>query len=125
MKNVLRIEEMAMAAIAIFMMTKLNMQLGWWVYLLLFFAPDISMLGYLVNNEIGAFCYNLFHHKAVAIAIIIVGIVTGNQYILLAGLMLFAHSSFDRMLGYGLKYVTGFHDTHLGVMGNKAATPLK
>ena len=38
MKNVLRIEELAMTAIAIYMMTKLNLQLGWWVYLLLFLS---------------------------------------------------------------------------------------
>lgn len=125
MKNVLRIEELAMTAIAIYMITKLNLQLGWWVYLLLFFAPDISMLGYLINNEIGAFTYNLFHHKAIAIAVIALGIITGNQYILLAGLMLFAHASFDRMMGYGLKHITGFNDTHLGLIGKKAASPLK
>jgi hypothetical protein len=28
-----------------------------------------------------------------------------------------AHVGFDRMLGYGLKYGTGFGDTHLGRKG--------
>lgn len=120
MKNILRMEELAMTAIAIFMMTKLNISLSWWLYILIFFAPDISMLGYLVNNEIGATCYNLFHNKVIAICIIIIGITTGNHYIILTGLMLFAHASFDRIMGYGLKYMTGFHDTHLGIIGKKA-----
>jgi hypothetical protein len=28
-----------------------------------------------------------------------------------------AHIGFDRMLGYGLKYQSGFGDTHLGRIG--------
>ena len=31
-----------------------------------------------------------------------------------AALVWFAHIGADRMLGYGLKYPTGFGDTHLG-----------
>ena len=30
-----------------------------------------------------------------------------------------AHIGFDRMLGYGLKYPTGFGDTHLGAIGRR------
>jgi hypothetical protein len=30
-----------------------------------------------------------------------------------------AHVGFDRMLGYGLKYGTGFGDTHLGRVGRR------
>jgi hypothetical protein len=33
-----------------------------------------------------------------------------------------AHVGFDRALGYGLKYATGFADTHLGRIGRKPAT---
>lgn len=121
MKNVLRIEELAMTAIGIFMITMLDIQLGWWIYLLLFFAPDISMLGYIINNKVGAFTYNLFHHKAVAILIIGLGYAAHNQYLLLTGLLLFSHASFDRIMGYGLKYITGFNDTHLGSIGRKKA----
>ena len=32
-----------------------------------------------------------------------------------------AHIGFDRMLGYGLKYTSGFNDTHLGRIGRQAA----
>ncbi|WP_218779856.1 DUF4260 family protein [Hymenobacter crusticola] len=35
--------------------------------------------------------------------------------------MLSFHSALDRLLGYGLKYTTGFHDTHLGRVGDHAA----
>lgn len=119
MKNVLRLEELAMTAIAIFMMSKLNINLSWWIYPVLFFLQDIGMLGYLVNNEVGAVTYNLFHNKTIAIGIIVLGIITCNHYLMLAGLMLFGHASFDRIMGYGLKYTSGFHDTHLGFIGKK------
>jgi hypothetical protein len=33
------------------------------------------------------------------------------------GLIWIAHIGFDRALGYGLKYPTGFGDTHLGRSG--------
>jgi hypothetical protein len=35
------------------------------------------------------------------------------------GLILFSHSAMDRMLGYGLKYESGFKFTHLGEIGQK------
>jgi hypothetical protein len=34
--------------------------------------------------------------------------------LLLVGIIWVAHIGFDRLLGYGLKYETGFKDTHLG-----------
>ncbi|OSZ78454.1 hypothetical protein CAP35_09435 [Chitinophagaceae bacterium IBVUCB1] len=119
MKNVLRIEELAMTAISLFALSLLNIDLSWWVYVLVFFAPDISMLGYLINNKAGAISYNIFHHKAVACCVIAIGMIWHNDYTAFAGLMLFAHASFDRIMGYGLKYYTGFNDTHLGQIGRK------
>jgi hypothetical protein len=35
----------------------------------------------------------------------------------LIGVILFSHSSLDRMLGYGLKFEKGFKFTHLGEIG--------
>jgi len=63
------------------------------------------MLGYLASDKIGAYSYNIFHYKGIAVAIYLLGI------------MLFAHSSFDRCFGYGLKYEKGFKFTHLGEIG--------
>ena len=39
---------------------------------------------------------------------------------LVAGLIWIAHVGFDRALGYGLKYASGFGDTHLGRIGRAA-----
>ena len=52
MKNILKLEELAMTATGIFLLTIYNLNISIWI--LLFFSPDISMLGYLVNAKAGA-----------------------------------------------------------------------
>src|SRR5690606_37379922 len=90
---------------------------AWWWFRLLFFVPDSGMLGYLYGNKTGAAIYNLWHHKGIAIAIGIAGILLADEILQLTGIILFSHASFDRMLGYGLKYDKGFKFTHLGEIG--------
>jgi hypothetical protein len=120
MKNLLRFEELAQLAAAIFFMCHLPVSLPWWSWPLLFLAPDLSMLGYIPGNKAGAFCYNFIHHKALGLVILLVGLGMTNPWLQLAGLLLFAHSCFDRTLGYGLKLETGFGFTHLGTIGKAA-----
>ena len=91
--------------------------LAWWWFWLLLLAPDIGMVGYLIGPKAGAFLYNLFHHKAVAVVITMAGWWFAMPLLFFAGGLLFAHSSMDRVFGYGLKYATGFKDTHLGRIG--------
>lgn len=111
MKNLLRLEEFAQFAAAVAFLYVMNAE--WWAYLLLFLGPDISMLGYLINTRVGAFTYNLFHHKAVAIIVFALGYYLNEEIVILAGAILFGHASMDRIFGYGLKYGDSFHHTHL------------
>jgi hypothetical protein len=120
MNTTLKIEEAAILAISIFFLHTLHLPVYWWLWPVLFLSPDISMLGYLGGTKAGAFFYNLFHHKAVAVAVIIGGYLLHNEYLLLTGWLLLGHSSFDRMMGYGLKYNDSFQHTHLGMIGKKA-----
>jgi hypothetical protein len=106
-----------MFALSIFLFYQLPIS-PWW-YWGLFLAPDIGMLGYLINTQTGAMTYNLFHHKGLGVAIWIVGLGMANLELQFIGLLLFGHSSFDRALGYGLKYPDSFKNTHLGVIGIK------
>ncbi|HSP13000.1 MAG TPA: DUF4260 domain-containing protein [Salegentibacter sp.] len=115
MKFTLKLEELAMLLLGILGFSLLDF--AWWWFLVLFLAPDLGMLGYLFGNKIGAFVYNLFHHKGLAIAVWVLGFSLENQVFQLIGVILFAHASFDRMLGYGFKYETGFKFTHLGEIG--------
>jgi hypothetical protein len=115
MKTTLKLEEAGQLIFAVYMNTFLPYT--WWWYWVWFLAPDLSMVGYLVNTRIGAVAYNLFHHKGVALAVYITGISLGSHELQFAGLLLFGHSAFDRLLGYGLKYADSFQNTHLGLIG--------
>jgi hypothetical protein len=116
MKNLLKLEEALLFLFSIFLFAKLNY--AWWVYPVLLFTPDLSMLGYLGGTKIGALTYNFVHHKALGIGIFIAGTLLINQPLQLAGIILFGHSSMDRILGYGLKYEDSFQHTHLGMVEN-------
>lgn len=77
------------------------------------------MLGYLFNTQVGAYAYNLFHHKGLALLILLAGFILQTNEITFAGVVLFGHSSLDRIFGYGLKYMDDFKHTHLGWIGKK------
>src|SRR5689334_22117496 len=106
MKDLIRLEEAMMLMLAAYLKT--NLSYDWWLYWVLFLAPDVGMIGYVVNTKVGAFTYNLLHHKGVAVALFMAGIYFGSEALQFTGLLLFGHSSFDRMLGYGLKYSDSF-----------------
>jgi hypothetical protein len=113
----IKIEEAAITAVAIYFLSKFNLGLPIWVWVLLFFSPDLSMLGYLVSSRTGAFTYNLFHHRGIALALVAAGFLMHLDILITGGLLLAAHSSFDRMLGYGLKFSDNFKHTSSGWMG--------
>lgn len=119
MKTLLKLEELLMALLGLYLFLALDV--GWWWFLVLFFAPDLSMLGYLLGPKAGAWTYNLVHHKAIAVIVFMLGLVGQAQWLQAAGLILFSHSSLDRVLGYGLKYSDAFQHTHLGMIGRAAA----
>lgn len=117
MKKTLQSEELAQMLIALVALSQQPISFSWWIWPLLFLSPDISMLGYLISPRTGAICYNLFHHKAIALAVLLSGYLMHTDILLLIGILLYAHSSFDRAMGYGLKYPDNFHNTHLGKIG--------
>lgn len=117
MKILIKFEEVAFTAGSIYLLTHYSLGLSLWAWILLFFTPDTSMLGYLINAKVGAYAYNLFHHRAVAIIVAALGLFFSSDVTIAIGILLFAHSSFDRMFGYGLKYNDDFKHTHLGWIG--------
>ena len=86
---------------------------SWWLFALLLLAPDLSMLGYLAGPRVGAVAYNVFHSYPLPAALGLVGLFVGAPLAVSVALVWFAHISMDRLMGYGLKYSTGFKDTHL------------
>jgi hypothetical protein len=97
-------------------------QLSWVWFAVLFLAPDLSLLGYLLGPKAGAWLYNLGHTYALALPVLSGGlaiVLTGHHRVVLLGVGLIwcAHIGFDRLLGYGLKSPEGFKVTHLGRIG--------
>jgi hypothetical protein len=119
MDYTIKIEEAAITAVAIYFLTKYNLGLPVWLWVLLFFSPDLSMLGYLVNSWVGSITYNLFHHRGIALVLAAIGFFMHMNLLMTSGILLIAHSSFDRMLGYGLKYPDDFKHTSSGWMGKE------
>ncbi|GEP51571.1 hypothetical protein FNO01nite_22430 [Flavobacterium noncentrifugens] len=117
MKTTLKLEEFGMFVFGIWLFSLLNYQ--WWWFLALIFAPDFSMIGYAFGNKTGAFSYNLFHHRGLAILVYLLGIYLKINALQLIGIILFSHASLDRIFGYGLKYENGFQFTHLGKIGKE------
>ncbi len=115
MSDILKLEEVGQFLLSIFLFSQLDY--AWWVFPACILLPDLSMIGYLVNTKTGAWLYNLFHHKMVAIAIIMVGFWLQHPLLSLIGIILFGHSAMDRTFGYGLKYNDHFKNTHLGWIG--------
>jgi len=98
----LRLEGLVVLAAALAGYSQLGA--GWGAFAIAFLLPDLSWLGYLAGPRQGAAAYNVAHSYLGPVALAL-------------GLVWCAHIGFDRMLGYGLKYASGFGATHLGRLG--------
>lgn len=107
----IRIEEAGLlfAAILLYM----HFHFSWVLFAVLFLAPDLFMLGYLVNPRVGAVLYNLAHTLMGPIALFGFAYVEHYTVAIAVALIWVAHIALDRLLGYGLKYPGAFKDTHL------------
>jgi len=90
-----------------------HLHFSWLIFALLILVPDLSMLAYLVNKRAGTLCYNLFHTYSIPLLIFLVLLYLGKSEDYGIVLIWVAHIGIDRLLGYGIKYETGFKDTHL------------
>jgi hypothetical protein len=86
----------------------------WGAFALLFLVPDISLLGYLRSAGKGsAAFYNVVHSYVLPLAL---GLLAWSLGSLLTGqlaLIWLSHISFDRCIGYGLKFPEVFRYTHI------------
>ena len=82
-------------------------------FALLILAPDLTMVGYAAGPRAGAIAYDIGHFEALPLALGAVGVVADSSLAVQLALIWLAHIGIDRALGYGLKYESGFKDTHL------------
>ncbi|MDW4499544.1 DUF4260 domain-containing protein [Sulfitobacter sp. D35] len=109
---ILRLEGLVVAALALWAYTQTGA--GWLLFGLLVLAPDLFMLGYLRGPRMGAVLYNIGHTYVVPVSLTVAGVLVGIDLAPALGLIWVFHIGADRALGYGLKYDSGFKDTHLG-----------
>src|SRR5579863_5715884 len=116
-RTILRLEGVAAfgAAIALYA----HAGFSWLMFAVLILAPDLAMLPYLIGPRAGAAAYNLVHTYALALPLTLAGIWLASPIASALGLIWITHIGMDRMLGYGLKYTSGFGDTHLGRIGKR------
>lgn len=90
---------------------------SWLLFIILFLTPDISFLAYVAGPRAGAATYNFVHTYSLPLALGLTGIWLGASLPVALSLIWIAHIGLDRSLGYGLKYASGFRETHLGRVG--------
>jgi hypothetical protein len=117
-RALLRIEGACIFTIAIVLYWRLGE--SWWLFAILFLAPDLAFLGYLAGARVGAVAYNSLHTVAGPILVALAGLFVPYEAAIAVALIWLAHCGIDRALGYGLKYQAGFGFTHLGRIGRAA-----
>lgn len=111
MKRLIAIEEVMIFFLSLYLYSRLTY--SWWLFIILLMVPDIFMLGYVIDKKVGAIMYNIGHHRALNLGLYFIGLISGYSWLMLIGIILFAHSSLDRVFGFGLKYEDDFKHTHL------------
>ncbi len=107
----LRLEEVLLLTLTLYAYHHLHA--SWLLFAVLFLAPDLFMLGYLINPRVGSATYNLAHTLTIPLALLLTGYIQHWNLTTELALIWIAHIALDRLLGYGLKYPTFFKDTHL------------
>ncbi len=107
----LRLEGLALAVAAVTLFVEQDY--SWLLLAVLVLAPDIAFLGYLAGPVTGAAAYNLLHTLAGPFILAAASLLADWRLGLALAAIWGLHIGVDRMIGYGLKYPTGFKDTHL------------
>ena len=117
-RGLLRLEGLALLSAALALYWRSGGD--WKLFAILFLSPDLSFLFYLAGARLGALAYNAAHSTLGPLALAAFGLALHQPLALCVALIWFAHVGFDRALGYGLKYGSGFGFTHLGKIGRNA-----
>ena len=99
----------AVAAVALYF----HLGYPWWLLVVLALAPDLSMVGYLAGPVAGSLGSEMDLTIGVRVAVGVGGVVAGADVPVQVALIWITHIGVDRAIGYGLKYPSGFKDTHL------------
>ena len=107
----LRLEGLALLVAALVLY--FHADFGWVLLVVLALAPDLSMIGYLAGQRVGALAYDSVHTEVFPVALGTARVVADSPTATKVALIWLIHIGADRLLGYGLKYPSAFKDTHL------------
>ncbi len=80
---------------------------------LLFLAPDLAFVGFLLGPRAGALAYDAVHIEVWPVLLGAIGILGDEQVPIQIALIWLAHIGLDRALGYGLRYPDNASESHL------------
>lgn len=86
---------------------------SWLAFGVFLLAPDVAFVVYALNAYAGTVLYNLLHSYTFPLLLAVLSVIAGVELGQQVALIWSAHIGMDRTVGYGLKYHTGFKDTHL------------
>ena len=109
--KMIRIENGFALAASFYIYSLLNFPI--WLFFVLLFVPDITMIGYAFNHKIGALVYNFGHSLMLPLLLALCNIYFAKDYLLIISIVWIAHIFMDRLLGFGLKYNDSFNKTHI------------
>ena len=117
--RMLRLEGLVLLVIAVAAFAEVSGD--WTLFAILFLVPDLSFAAFLFGPRAGAVAYNAMHSTTGPLALGLASVLLMQPQATAIALIWLAHVGFDRALGYGLKYASGFKDTHLGRIGRAIA----
>jgi Domain of unknown function (DUF4260) len=118
-RRVLQLEALAVLAAAVLGYRALGA--SWLLFALALLVPDVSIAGYMAGPRIGAGVYNAVHSYLAPAVVACLAFITNSPAAWAICLIWTAHIGMDRALGLGLKFASGFRDTHLGTVGGATA----
>lgn len=118
MKNLLKLESLGLFALSMWAYMELFPN-QWGTFAWLILVPDLSFVAVIISKKLGLHAYNFFHHQGLIALAILIGFYWQMPLLLQIGIIFMAHSTIDRVLGYGLK-LDSFDHTHLGWIGKSS-----
>lgn len=119
-RYLLRVEGLGVLVVALAVYVTLDGPL--WLLLVLGLVPDLSMIGYLAGPRVGSVTYNVVHTYTLPLVLGGIGVWLDLTLATLVAAIWIAHIGVDRFAGFGLKYPTGFSDTHLDASSRIGST---
>jgi hypothetical protein len=111
-KQIVHVEYALAFALSFFIYMQLQFSI--WLFIVLLFVPDLTMLGYAMNKKVGAIVYNFGHTFIFPLILVLGYLYLSNDYLLIGSITWIAHICLDRAIGAGLKYRDSpFTNTHI------------